>query len=166
MKQLTRLSARRFATLALAIGLMTASGCGGDTPTLAPVSGVVTLDGKPYPDAVVSFQPIGSEELPNPGRGSSGFTDANGRFVLKYDGITPGAVVGKHRVRIMTKGNDVMIAGGGEGTGSDDYTPPANMKIDPIPAEWNGLSTKEFVVPSGGTDKANFEIQSRKSKKK
>jgi hypothetical protein len=34
-------------------GLLTAAGCGG--PRLVPVSGVVTLDGKPLSHAVVSF---------------------------------------------------------------------------------------------------------------
>jgi hypothetical protein len=155
---------RRIAQFALILALIACVGCGGGEPSLAPVSGIVTVDGKPYPDAVVSFQPIGTKDALNPGRGSSGYTDANGRFVLKYDGIKNGAVVGKHLVRIMTKGNDVMI--GSEGTGSDDFTPPSGIKIDPIPAEWNGLSTKEFEVPSGGTDKANFDITSKKAKKK
>ena len=59
-------------------------GCSGG-PKFAPVSGVVTLDGKPYAKAVVSFQPIGTADNPNPGRGSSAYTDENGRFVLKSD---------------------------------------------------------------------------------
>ena len=59
-------------------------GCSGG-PKFAPVSGVVTLDGKPYPKAVVSFQPVGTEGNPNPGRGSSAYTDENGRFVLMGD---------------------------------------------------------------------------------
>jgi hypothetical protein len=145
-------------------GLLAAMiGCSGG-PDLASVSGVVMLDGKPYPNAVVSFQPIGTPDNPNPGRGSSADTDENGRFVLKYDGMKDGAVVGKHRVRIMTRGNNVVTEAP-SGVGSDDAAPPPGRVVDPIPLEWNAQSTKEFDVPAGGTDKANFEITSRKGKK-
>lgn len=148
-------------------GLLAAMvGCSGG-PEFAPVSGVVTLDGKPYAKAVVSFQPIGTSDNPNPGRGSSAYTDENGRFVLKSDNDRDGAVVGKHRVRIMTRGNDVVgqdpNAEEAAGTGSDDG---GKARVDPIPPEWNALSDKEFVVPSGGTDQANFDIVTKKGKKK
>jgi hypothetical protein len=133
-------------------------GCSGG-PAYAPVSGVITIDGKPYPKAVVSFQPIGTKENPNPGRGSSAYTDDTGRYVLVCDNGTPGAVVGKHLIRIMTKGNDVV---GQEGVGSDDETPKGKRDVDPIPPEWNALSQKEFEVPAAGTDKADFAITSRK----
>jgi hypothetical protein len=145
--------------LAVVCGLLaTALGCSSG-PSYAPVSGVVTLDGKPYANAVVSFQPVGTKENPNPGRGSSAYTDENGRFVLKGDDGQNGAVVGKHLVRIMTKGNDV-VGQNTEGTGSDDET-PKSREVDPIPPEWNALSKNEFEVPAGGTDKANFDIKSR-----
>jgi hypothetical protein len=151
---------RAMSPLALLI-LLAAAGCGSG-PGYAPVSGVVTLDGKPYGEAVVSFQPIATEGNPNPGRGSSGETDATGRFVLKTDDLKEGAVVGKHRVRIMTRGNDV-VTGFDPATGSPDSTPVAPRgKIDPIPLEWNAYSDKEFEVPAGGTDKANFDIISKK----
>ena len=134
--------------------LLAAAGCGSST---ASVSGVVTLDGEPYGNAVVSFQPIGTPESPEPGRGSSAYTDEKGRFELKHDG-RDGAVVGKHLVRIMTKGNDVV---GQYPEGSPDET-PKDRPVDPIPPEWNALSTKEFDVPPGGTDKADFDIRTRR----
>jgi hypothetical protein len=128
----------------------------------APVSGVVTIDGVPYPDAVISFQPIGTSGNPNPGRGSSAYTDANGRFVLKSDNGADGAIVGKHLVRIMTKGNDVI--GQSPETGTPDDAPTRRGKVDPIPPEWNALSNVEFEVPRGGTDKANFNIVTTKKR--
>jgi len=134
-------------------------GCS-DGPRFAPVSGVVMLDGQPYAKAVVSFQPIGTADNPNPGRGSSAYTDENGRFVLKHDDDRSGAVVGKHRVRIMTRGNDVV---GQLPGGSPDET-PGRREVDPIPPEWNSLSEKEFDVPAGGTDQANFDIWTRRGK--
>jgi hypothetical protein len=129
-------------------------GCSGG-PTYAPVSGVVKLDGKPYPKAVVSFQPVGTADNPNPGRGSSAYTDENGRFVLMSDDQVMGAVVGKHLVRIMTRGNDVV--GQSPEGGTPDETPQKRV-LDPIPPEWNALSQIHFDVPSGGTDQANFDI--------
>jgi hypothetical protein len=144
----------------LAAGVLLAAlvGCSG-SGNYAPVSGVVKLDGKPYPNAVVSFQPIGTKETPNPGRGSSAYTDENGRFVLKCDNTIDGALIGKHTVRIMTKGNDVV--GQSPEGGSPDGA-PAGRNVDPIPPEWNALSKVEFDVPKGGTDQANFDIVTKK----
>ena len=141
--------------------LALAVGCSGGGPKFAPVSGVVKLDGKPYGKAVVSFQPIGTADNPNPGRGSSAYTDENGRFVLKSD-KADGAVVGKHLVRIMTRGNEVV--GQYPEGGSPDET-PLKREVDPIPPEWNALSKVEFEVPSGGTDQANFDIVRVKKKR-
>ena len=145
-----------------ACGLLAAvAGCSGG-PTYVSVSGVVTLDDVPYGKAVVSFQPIGTADNPNPGRGASAYTDENGRFVLMTDD-RKGALVGRHQVRIMTRGNDVVGQMPNSDTGSPDET-PTKREVDPIPPEWNSLSDKEFEVPPGGTDKANFDIKTRKGK--
>jgi hypothetical protein len=149
-------------TTATAAVLVLAAGCGGKG-SYAKVSGVVKLDGKPYPNAVVMFQPIGDEDHPYPGRGSSGITDDQGRFTLKTDQNVGGAIVGKHRVHIQShRGNPT-----GEVDpryGSPDGTPStqrSRTEHDPIPPEWVGGS-HEFEVPSGGTDQANFDIVSVK----
>jgi hypothetical protein len=152
---------RRLAPV-LAAAVFAAAGCGGSN--IVPVSGTVTLNGKPYKNAIVSFQPLGSKDNDNPGRGSSGRTDDQGRFTLIYDGKENGALVGKHRVRIFT---DIGAAAGDAPL--DDKT-ESNPKVrvkwtgEPIPPEWNELSTKEFEVPSGGTDKADFAIDNPKYK--
>ena len=143
----------------LAAALVAVVGCSGGAK-FAPVSGVVTLDGKPYPKAVITFQPVGTEANPNPGRGSSAYTDENGRFVLKCDNRINGAVIGKHLVRIMTRGNDVV--GQSPEGGTPDESLPPGRQLDPIPPEWNALSKVHFDVLPGGTDKADFAIVSRK----
>lgn len=152
------------------IGLSAAAliaGCGGG-PKVVPVSGVVTVDGKPYKDAVVSFQPVGTKENPNPGRGSAGITDGQGRFTLVYDGTEPGALVGKHRVRIFTNfGAAIPDTEGEVQPLKKEQTKAKKFGRDspePIPAEWNEESTKEFDVPAGGTRDANFDIASAKGK--
>jgi hypothetical protein len=140
-----------------------ASGCGGESK-FVPVSGVVTLNGKPYPKAVVVFQPVATPDNPNPGRGSSSFTDENGRFTLKTDTGQSGAVVGRHRVRIQTR-RDLPATNEDPKTGSPDDIPLPLIRgmADPIPLEWYGTnSEKYFDVPPGGTDQANFAIETKK----
>lgn len=71
-------------------------GCGGQMK-VAPVSGVVTLDGEPLPRASVTFQPQAG------GRPSFGVTDQSGRYSLAYSMHETGAEVGACTVRITTK---------------------------------------------------------------
>ena len=77
-------------------------GCGQPGYEVAPVSGRVTLDGQPMPGVHVSFQPqAGRDNQLNPGPGSVGVTDAEGRFTLRLsDPDRPGAVVAAHTVRM------------------------------------------------------------------
>jgi hypothetical protein len=152
------------------VGLLTLGllGCGGSGPRYAGVSGVVTLDGKPYKGAVVNFQPSATPDNPNPGRGSYGHTDENGRFTLVVDDKVKGAVVGKHRVRIaslLDAAPPEVDPALGTPDGGDRKGRP-KRPVDPIPPEWNESSTKEFDVPPGGTDQANFDIVTRAGGKK
>ena len=62
-------------------------------------------------NAMVYFQPVGSKEDPNPGRGSTGKTDETGRFVLKTEDGKDGAVVGTHQIKIRTEGETVAYDG-------------------------------------------------------
>src|SRR5688572_19674667 len=120
----------RFGLWTAVVLVATAIGCSGGK--FAPVSGVVTLDGKPYGKAAVSFQPIGDKDDPYPGRGSSAYTDENGRFELISD-ENKGAIVGKHLVRITTRYDQIV---GEPGVGSPDGAPVSRPR-DPVPVEWN-----------------------------
>lgn len=148
----------RLISLSLCALVAASGGCGGSGPKYAPVSGVLTLDGKPYGDGVVVFLPKATAGNPNPGRSSAGETNDKGQFVLKTDELKNGAVVGKHLVKISTRGPVMQFD---PAVGSPDNA-PANVKRDLIPAEWNTMSSKEFEVPPGGTDKANFDIVTKK----
>lgn len=153
---------------AVGLVLVVASGCGGNA-RYAKVSGVVNLDGKPYKNAIVSFQPLATPGNPNPGRGSTGLTDENGRYSLTTDDGHTGAVIGKHRIRIRTKVDDPMAVVDPSVGSPDDVGAKAGKKVEvePIPSEWfDDFSTKEYVVPPEGTDKANFDIVSAPKKKK
>lgn len=133
-------------------------GCGGGEK-VAPVSGRVLVDGKPMANLVVVFQPLGSQDNPNPGRGSAGLTDADGRFKLTYDNKEPGAIIGKHKVAIFTKLTDEELRSDPE-TGSEDGAVPKNVRREVIPPKYNDMTTLTFEVPAGGSDQANFELDS------
>src|SRR5262245_52024508 len=109
---------------------------------VAPISGVITLDGKPLANAHVVFQPQSATRTAE--TGSFAFTDANGEYVLKMaDNEQPGAVLGKHRVEI----NLVMI--------SDDRDPKVRGPQKTLPAKYNHNTELSFDVVAGGSDKAN-----------
>lgn len=92
----------------LSIAMM---GCGGRQAPYVPVSGVVLLNAAPLADAKLVFEPIGLSASSSPGMPSYGRTDAEGRFELTCPGLNrQGAVVGEHRVRIMTSGLRTLTA--------------------------------------------------------
>lgn len=154
----------RFTTALFAAAAVLAAGCDGG-PQLASVSGVVTLDGKPYPNAAVSFQPLASANNDSPGMGSTALTDENGRYTLTTIDGKKGAVVGNHKVRIQTR-REGSTAPVDPTLGSADGTPDPKKRLpaDPIPAGWYA-DGKEFTVPAGGTDKADFAIETVRPKK-
>jgi hypothetical protein len=148
---------KRIFVTGLAVLLL--AGCSGGGRKIVPVSGTVKVNGQPYPNAIVTFQPIGADKDDNPGRGSSGKTGPDGRYALVYDGEKAGALTGKHRVRISTD----LSAGGAakdDRTEGDPTWRPGRM-VEIIPPEWHDLSKHDFDVPSGGTDQANFDIETK-----
>ena len=118
------------------------AGCGGPGYELVPVSGKVALDGKPVPEAHVSFEP---HVL---GPGAYATTDAEGRFQLRSVlDDRPGAVPGTHVVRITTAR---------EGNPNDD---DAELVGELAPEQFLDGSVT-FMVPIEGTDQADFDLAS------
>jgi hypothetical protein len=72
------------------------SGCGGtpSNPHLVPVSGVVTMDGRPLAGASVTFVGLGS----TPGEGATGLTDEAGKYELAHFRAGSGALPGEYKV--------------------------------------------------------------------
>lgn len=92
----------------LAISLL---GCGGSGNPVAPVQGVVTLDGKPVAEMVVTFTPVPGKtesvgDVNEPGKSATGSTDASGKFNLSTYERGDGALVGEHKVSIFGAGPD------------------------------------------------------------
>lgn len=83
----------------LYLSLVCGTGCGhrdrGNLPDVYPVTGTVTMDGKPVADAVLSFQ------LMDGTRGAIGQTDSQGRYTLTTFHSEDGAVPGEYRISVM-----------------------------------------------------------------
>lgn len=122
--------------------LLGVAGCGGGTdftPTLAPVTGTITVDGAPAEGLTVTFEPqidnaANSKDKSIVGKSSVGTTDAAGKYELSYTGGGKGAIVGKHLVRVASV----------ESQGAD--APPAKFKI---PATYNEQSGRVQEVKEG-----------------
>jgi hypothetical protein len=119
--------------------LLVAIGCSRG-PSLAPVSGKVTREGKPLANASVGFQP--KNTAVNPGSGSYGRTDAAGNYELKV--VTtdqPGAIVGPHKVLVTP-----------ETKSGKERDPKDDRAIYPKSVQF------QFDVPPEGSTTANFDI--------
>jgi len=133
--------------LGLSICLL-ACGCGGEK--LAPVSGQVTLNNQPLPNATVTFQPIPKEGSIEAGPESVGQTDNQGRFTLEMPKTnSKGAVVGKHKVMISAL----------QGPPPDPKDDNPKPRKELVPARYNTETELTFEVPAGGTDKADFALK-------
>jgi hypothetical protein len=107
------------------LGLMlTVSGCGGGIKCF-PVSGRVTLDGKPLADAVVSFMPEDEG-----GVAPSGVTDKSGIYTLRQTAEADGAPAGHYTVRITTYRE-----------GKPWADPPVPGAAERVPGEYNLRTT-------------------------
>ncbi|MBX3426209.1 MAG: carboxypeptidase regulatory-like domain-containing protein [Pirellulales bacterium] len=126
----------------LLLGLAATVGCGSRVE-ISPVSGVVTLNGKPVPKAKVRFMPAPQEDPEAVKQLAMGETDEQGRYSLTVFRGPEGAAVGLNRVMITTRVVD------------------DNEKVlsrETIPAQYNSRTTLTFAVPPGGTDQANFDL--------
>jgi hypothetical protein len=103
-------------------------GCSPGGPTVVPVSGVLTRNGKPVPNLEVYF-------MPTHGRNSVGMADENGRFTLGYTPDQDGALVGTHTVFVVFNPPQ---------TTSERLAAPAEMR--PILEKYGTMDTSPLRV--------------------
>ena len=132
------------------LALLAAAGC--SQSGFAPVSGQVTLDGKPLPGVIVTFQPQSAQSR-NIGGGSSAKTDEGGNYTLRTMlEDKEGAVVGPHQVEIASPVDTSSDA--------DTRGRPPKPKVY-IPARYNTKTELTMEVPPGGKKDANFALTSK-----
>lgn len=141
----------RLATVAL-LGswLLMLVGCGGgrsaELPPLVPVSGTITLDGKPIAGVSVSFLPFGSTR----GGMCYGITDDSGRYELLAGDRQKGSPTGEFRV-ICSK----WIRPDGSAFTSDGTQSPemagAKQMFAPRYSDQARTELKATVPANGGT---------------
>jgi hypothetical protein len=140
------------AQLVLGLAVMLAMGCGG-SERFVPVSGKVTLNGKPLAHATVSFQPFAKPGSIEAGEGSTGKTNEKGEFRLTSSTGKTGALAGRHRVGISAL--DPQIGG-------HDTRPPRGgwPRADKVPDRYNSKSELTFEVRPDRTNEADFDLTS------
>jgi hypothetical protein len=139
--------------------LLAVVGCS-DGPTLVPVAGVVTLDGKPLEGATLSFVPLPGNPVSTAGTDATG---PSGNFKMTYNGRA-GLAPGKYSVAVSK---------------TEDAT-PAGKQISPIFAKASfekqlmGLTketippqklAREVVVPEGGATDFDLDFKSKGAEK-
>lgn len=141
------------AICAILLLVLGATGCRKGARPVAPVSGLITLDGKPLAGGSIVSQPAAPPGSVIAGKGSVAFCDADGRFQLKtLDGLD-GAVVGEHRIRIY----------GPRKTAADSAKDgPVNADADIVPKKYNRATELKLTVPPEGTKEANFSLTTKK----
>lgn len=127
-----------------------ACGCGGEHFPLAPVSGVVTLDGQPLAGARIGFEPRRSGEARNAGYGSYAQTDSQGHYELRTLDDRPGAVVTTHDVRISTfRGPDNR---------RDEMSDTSSERV---PDRYFQPAALTFTVGDSGSSSADFHLTTK-----
>jgi len=112
-------------------------------PELAPVTGRVSMDGRPLDLAEISFEPI-------QGRASHAMTEKDGRYELHYTRDKMGGLVGSHTVRIKSL---------------TELTGPNGQSIvrpQLVPDRYNTKTELHTEVERGKTNVIDFDLKSGK----
>jgi hypothetical protein len=124
------------------VAALTVTGCG-SRANLAPITGRVTLEGKPVPNMIINFTPLGETG----GNGALGHTDADGRFKLLDARGETGAHVGEYKISFYpgasrTQQTDPAL---------DVVSVPSRGGLPPIYLDPNQTPLRATVPRGGGT---------------
>ena len=129
-----------FIPAVLAVSVVLICGCNQKGPNTAQVTGVVKIDAEPAKGIEILFSPKSKE------RSSIGFTDENGKYMLRFTETKTGCIPGDHVVRITA------------------YSDPENDASQYIPAQYNvkAHENEEMnVTVKKGKQEFNFDITSK-----
>jgi len=148
---MTLLRNRAADSILLATALL-AAGCAKSGDTLVPVSGHVTVDGKPAAGAAVVFHP--ADGNPN-GTHPVGQVDADGNFQLTTIRSGDGAAPGEYRVTLTW-----YVSPPGKRVVEGEESPVRNLIPDKYArADWTPLTA---TVRSDGTEPVRIEINTKR----
>jgi hypothetical protein len=145
------------ALVLVAVGTAIA-GCSANVagPPLAPVEGVVLLDGQPLGGATLLFQPQGNTA----GQGGTALTGADGRFALTtFDLSAKGAPAGSYRVTISKK----VKPDGTDFQPRPDEDPMLAAYRELLPPQYadDAQTTLSAEVPPDGAKNLEFKLSSK-----
>jgi hypothetical protein len=144
---------RRGLFIACTLTLSLSLGCGRQGVRYAPVTGTLTLDGKPIgrAEVVLSCEDITVKPRPT----TRAVTDDAGHFVLRS--LTPdkelikGAVVGRHHVAVTTRILELDARGG-----------TRVVREEMLGKEYTKGETLTVDVPPEGIDGLHFDLKAEK----
>ena len=129
--------------LSLSVLLLCFCGCPASSGNIGLVEGVVTLDGTPVEGAFVRF-------YPETGRGSSGKTDKDGHYELRYTRSEDGAIIGNHKITISTE------------VEADYEQDPDEGRAESVPKKYLDRKKTELTATvESGRNNINFDLTSK-----
>lgn len=127
------------------------AGCSDSGPPVGIVTGTVTLDGEPLPNAEVSFEPLFPEGSSST---SARRTDENGYYKMQYSIDRPGVLMGEHQVQISTAYDEKI----------PDPRDPSRTTLkkyrETVPVKYNWETELKYTVVKGKQE-ANFDLRSK-----
>ena len=120
--------------------------------SLMPVTGKVTLEGKPLSGTTITFVPIGSTR----GAGGNGYTDKSGKYELSATHGGKGVPVGEYRVvaskLVMPDGSDFPL--------NSDVAPINSSAKEMLPAQYTSPENASLrATVHEGANEVDFALE-------
>jgi hypothetical protein len=148
---ITRVTLKHFSWSNVIVGLIAIVGCGGEVDPTLPVSGTVTLNGKPVQHGDIEF---GGKVQNGLRRGAM---IVNGKYqTAPMQGLVPGEYI----VRIFSVPVQANSANSEALPGDEELGPAASRDL--IPPEYNMRSKQSVTVTAEGPNVFDFDIATKK----
>jgi hypothetical protein len=144
--------------IVIALGLWAAvcglAGCGGTVDGLIPVTGTVTVDGKPGDGAAVAFVPKDG----TPGNGGTAAAGADGKYEIVSPQGKKGLAPGTYKVTVSYRRNP-------DGSAPDPKAPPIESQaVEWLPAKFSDRDKTELSATVAEGKTHDFAVQTGKKK--